>query len=146
MDEELENRLARVVERLRRARQGPETDRDRSRRQARERVLAELPRLESRIASVLAEFNDTLAATDVALRLTKSNHTPVAEAVYTIGANGLPDAEPVLVLIAESQGRVRAMLERDHHRALVETVEIFDLDKARLAGLALILLEAHAGH
>lgn len=146
MDEELENRLARVVERLRRSPHGPETDRDRSRRQARERVLAELPRLELRIVLVLGEFNDTLAATDMALRLTKSNHTPVAEAVYTIGVSGLSDAEPVLVLIAEGQGRVRAMLERDHHRALVETVEIFDLDKARLAGLALILLEAHAGH
>ncbi|HEY1926955.1 MAG TPA: hypothetical protein VGG92_05780 [Caulobacteraceae bacterium] len=145
MDEELENRLAKVVERLLRSPQGPETERDRARRQTRERVLAELPRLESRIISVMAEFNDTLAATDMGLRMTKSNHTPVAEAVYTVEASGLAGAEPVLVLIAEAQGRVRAMLERDHHRALVDTVDIFDLDKARLAGLVLTMLEAHAG-
>ena len=143
MDEELENRLARIVERLSRPPHG-EADLDRARRLARERVLGELPRLEARIVDVMAEINDTLGSAGMSLHLAKSNRTPVAEAVYTIGVSGLPQAEPVLVLIAEGQGRVRAMLERDHHRTLMETVDIFELEKNRIASLALSLLEAHA--
>jgi hypothetical protein len=145
MDEQLENRLAKAVERLTRASQGTEAERDRTRRQARERVLAELPRLEARIVDAMGEVNDTLAEAGMALHLAKSNHTPVAEAVYTLGVTGLPHQEPVLVLIAEGQGRVRAMLERDNHRALLETIDIFELDKSRLASLFVTLLEAHAG-
>ncbi|HEY2048916.1 MAG TPA: hypothetical protein VGH03_06210 [Caulobacteraceae bacterium] len=144
MDEEFEKKLANVVERLRRSQAEGEADRDRDRRKARERVLAELPRLESRIRAVMAEINDTLALENMSLRLATSNHSPVAEAVYTISVTGLPYPEPVLMLIAEGQGRVRAMLERDHHRALVESIDVFELDKAKLAHLVLALLEAHA--
>jgi hypothetical protein len=144
MDEEFEKKLASVVERLRRSQGEDGAGRDRDRRKARERVLAELPRLEARIRAVMAEINDTLATEGMALRLATSNHSPVAEAVYTINVTGVPYPEPILVLIAEGQGRVRAMLERDHHRALLESVDAFDLDKAKLAHLVLALLEAHA--
>ncbi|MBV8682714.1 MAG: hypothetical protein JO111_07560 [Caulobacteraceae bacterium] len=144
MDEELEKRLASVVDRLQRSPRGAETELDRNRRRARERLLSELPRLEARLLDVLAELNDALALANMALRLTKASHTPVAEAVYTVGLSGVREPEPVLVLIVEGLGRVRAMLERDHHRSLVETIDIFDLDKNQLSSLALTLLEAHA--
>jgi hypothetical protein len=143
MDKELEKRLADVVERLRNLPTPPEPDRDKARRQAREKVLAELPRLMGRIGDVVAEINDGLAEAGMALRLTMSDNTPLAEAVYSLRMTGAPNFEPVLMLIVDGEGRARALLERDHHRALLSTVSIFDLDKAILANLTLTLLESH---
>lgn len=143
MDKDIEKRLSKVIERLRIARPGPETDRERDRRLARERVLSELPYLSARIDDVVAEINDTLNEAGTPLRLVKANHTPFAQAIYSVSIAGTPGFEPVLVVVVDGEGRARAMLERDHHRALLETVDIFDLDKTRLASLAITLLEAH---
>jgi hypothetical protein len=143
MDKEHEQRLARVIERLRTAHHGSESERERDRRLARERVLAELPHLSGRIDDTVAEINDTLNEAGATLRLVKTNHTPVAQAIYSVSIAGAPNFEPVLVLVVDGEGRARAMLERDHHRSLMETLSVYDLDKAKLADFALSLLESH---
>lgn len=146
MDEKLEKRLATVFERLRTAPAPPETDRNKIRREARERVLAELPRLVGRIRNTVGEINEALTEGGMALRLATSDQELLADAIYSLRVTGAPSFEPVLILIVDGEGRARAMLERDHHRALLLTVSVFDLDKATLADLVVTLLEASGEH
>lgn len=139
MDREIDARLARIVAR----RMAPiaDGDVDQERRRARERVLAELPRLLARLTETIAELNDALGEADILLRLTAREHLPTSEAVYLVRVEGASEWEPTLSLNVDFSGMARALIERDHRRELVLSCSVFELDRPRIADLIVTLLE-----
>jgi hypothetical protein len=141
MEPDQEARLARIVARHAPAAASGFDDPDDVRRRARNRVLAELPRLVARIADIVAEINDVLSGTGITLSVVASEHSPASEAVFTVQVSSAPEREPTLRLNVDFAGCVTALIERDSDRATALTSNVFDLDKPHLGDLMLVLLE-----
>jgi hypothetical protein len=144
MDSDLDRRIARVLaerERERAATHASEPDRER--REARQRAIAELPKLESKLAGAVAELNDVLSRSGLAVRFERAKHTPSAEAIFTCGVLGRGQAGPVLVMSVDFTGRISTVLRTGDHSSHLETVDIFSIERESLMDLLIALLEAH---
>ena len=144
MEKDIERRLEKVIER-RRAELSAEAGDDAShaRRLAHNRLLVELPRVSARIASVIGMLNDRLYDAELSLKVDLADHTPIAEAIYTVTLVGAGEHGPSLVMTVDYTGSVRCMLKRDDHRTLVGSYTVHTLDTVHLTEMLVSLLEAH---
>lgn len=108
---------------------------------AQARVLAELPRLFSRMSSGLAELNGWLAADGVVLGLATVEHKLNAKAVYTVTVSGACEDAPVLYITVDWTGALRVLLRNGSTRALIGTSRVFDLTRQQFVEFAIRLLE-----
>ena len=146
MEEDIEHRLEKVIERRRvelSALEEAHDDASNSRRLAHYRLLVELPRVSGRIASAVGLLNDRLYDAELSLKVGLADHTPIAEAIYTVSIVGADDARPALVLTVDYTGSVRCMLQRDGRRTLVGSYTVHTLDSVHLTEMLVSLLEAH---
>ena len=145
MDSGLDERLAQVIARHReqKARREEATPKlDRERRRTRERVLAELSHLVSRISHVIAELNDQVADEGIIIVLSSAEHQAAAEAAYSLTLADDAASDPRMLLNIDWSGVAHAVLCSGDARSLVFASSIFDLDKSRIRELILRLLEA----
>ena len=146
MEEDIERRLEKVIER-RRAELSTlaqaHDDASLARRLAHNRLLVELPRVSARIASTVGVLNDRLYVAELSLKVDLADHTPIAEAIYTVSIVAADEAGPALVLTVDYTGSVRCMLQRDGRRTLVGSYTVHTLDSVRLTEMLVSLLEAH---
>jgi len=146
VEEDIERRLEKVIER-RRAELSTlaqaHDDASLARRLAHNRLLVELPRVSARIASTVGVLNDRLYVAELSLKVDLADHTPIAEAIYTVSIVAADEAGPALVLTVDYTGSVRCMLQRDGRRTLVGSYTVHTLDSVRLTEMLVSLLEAH---
>ena len=148
MIEGFDERLARIVAGHRawaaqRIREEPGPERER--RLAHERVVAELPRLVSRMTRVVVALNDRLGGEGVMVVLSSAEHRMAAEAAYTLGLADDVDADPRLLLSVDWSGTAYAVLTEGETRKAMLICPVFELDDDRLTELVLGLLEARFG-
>jgi hypothetical protein len=146
VEKDIEQRLEAIIERRRAELSAEATGRDdasHARRLAHNRLLVELPRTSARIASAVGLLNDRLYDTELSLKVDLADHTPIAEAIYTVSIVGVGEAEPTLVMTVDYTGSVRCMLKRDDHRTLVGSYTVHTLDTVHLMEMLVSLLEAH---
>jgi hypothetical protein len=146
VERDIERRLEAVIERRRvelSALEKSDDDASRARRLAHNRLLVELPRVAARIASVVGLLNDRLFDSELSLKVDLADHTPIAEALYTISLVGGGEEEPSLVMTVDYTGSVRCMLKSDDHRTLLGSYTVQTLDTAHLMEMLVSLLEAH---
>lgn len=144
MDSDRNRRIARVLaerERERAVTQASQPDRER--REARERVIAEMPSLETKLAGAVDELNDQLSPSGLAVKFETRRHTPSAEAVYTCSLMGREGPGPMLVLSVDFTGRLNSVLRAGDHSSRLQTTDIFSLKREDLIDLLVALLEAH---
>jgi hypothetical protein len=144
VEKDIERRLEEVIER-RRAELSTEADDDAShaRRLAHNRLLVELPRVSARIASAVGMLNDRLYDAELSLKVDLADHTPIAEAIYTLTVVGASEHGPSLVMTVDYTGTIRCMLKSDGTRTLVGSYTVHTLDSAHLTDMLVTLLEAH---
>ena len=146
MEEDIEYRLEKVIERRRTELSGlkhPADDPSHARRQAHNRLLVELPRVSARIASAVGLLNDRLYESELSLKVDLADHTPIAEAIYTVSVIGADEPEPALIITVDYTGSVRCMFRSDDKRTLVGSYTFQTLDTAHLMDMLVSLLEAH---
>ena len=145
MDSSQDDRLARIVERSRAQRAREDRDEpgaERERRLARERVVAELPRLVSRLTQAVEALNDRLAGEGIIIALRSAEHRAASEAGYTLALAEDGQSDPHLFVSIGWNGEAHAVLCGAQGRSPVLQASVFDLDAAALTGLLLTLLEA----
>ncbi len=147
LDSAMSARLARIVEAeaRREAAREREPVAERERRKAREAVIAELPRLFSRLSSAVAEVNDAVAEQNLHLHLILLGHQPTSEATYRLSVTGDPESAPHLLIGVDWTGAVRAMLHDGAERKLVLNRTIFEVERRDFLDLSLRVLEARYG-
>ena len=146
MEEDIEHRLEKVIERRRAELSTLEEahdDASLARRLAHNRLLVELPRVSARIAGTVGLLNDRLYDVELSLKVDLADHTPIAEAIYTVSMAGADEARPSLVLTVDYTGSVRCMLQRDGRRTPVGSYTVHTLDSVHLMEMLVSLLEAH---
>src|ERR1700677_952763 len=144
MDPAVDERLSRILERRRqeKAAVGPPQDHpDYERRLARNRVIAELPRLAAKISDAAAELNKIISEEDLWIKIEIEDRTPSAEAYYNIGVIGRDEDGPTLSLIIDYQGNIRSMLRSRDNRSLLGTSSIFSIERPELMAQLVSLLE-----
>jgi hypothetical protein len=146
VEEDIEHRLEAVIERRRQellALEEAPDDASNSRRLAHNRLLVEMPRVSARIAGAVGLLNDRLYDAELSLKVDLADHTPIAEAIYTVSIVGADPARPALVLTVDYTGYVRCMLQRNGRRTLVGSYTVHTLDTVHLMEMLVSLLEAH---
>ena len=146
MEKDIERRLEGVIERRHAelsAVEKADDDASHARRLAHNRLLVELPRVSARVASAVGMLNDRLYDAELSLKVELADHTPIAEAIYTIEVVGADDPWPVLVITVDYTGSVRCMIKSDGKRALVGSYTVQTLDTVHLMDMLVSLLEAH---
>ena len=147
MERDIERRLEEVIERRRMELSAVESsdsnDASRAHRLAHNRLLVELPRVSARVAGAVGLLNDRLYDLELSLKVNLADHTPIAEAIYTIGLVGGGEEQPSLVMTVDYMGSVRCMLKSDDHRTLVGSYTVQTLDSVHLMDMLVSLLEAH---
>ena len=147
MERDIEHRLEEVIERRRAELSAlaveAHDDVSHARRLAHNRLLVELPRVSGRIASAVGLVNDRLYDVELSLKVDLADHTPIAEAIYTISIVGADEARPALILTVDYTGSVRCMLQRDGRRTLVGSYTVQTLDSVHLMEMLVSLVEAH---
>lgn len=146
MDPVFDHRIARIVSRQLQAKaasDSEESQADRERRHARDRVIEELPHVTTKISDVLGELNDLLAENAITLTLTASGHRPTAEAVYTIEVEDSTQDGPKVKLNVDYHGIIWGLLTNDYTQSLIDRTSVFTLDRNWVTNIALTLLEAY---
>ncbi len=146
MERDIERRLEEVIRRRSVELSALDTSHDdatRARRLAHGRLLVELPRVSARVASAVGLLNDRLYDSELSLKVDLSDHTPIAEAIYTISIVGGGEEQPSLVMTVDYTGSVRCMLKSDDHRTLLGSFTVQTLDSVHLTEMLVSLLEAH---
>jgi hypothetical protein len=146
VERDIERRLEEVIERRRAELSAMDTadnQASHARRLAHNRLLIELPRVAARIASVVGLLNDRLFDSELSLKVDLADHTPIAEALYTISLVGRAEEQPSLVMTVDYTGSVRCMLKSDDHRMLLGSYTVQTLDSVHLMEMLVSLLEAH---
>jgi hypothetical protein len=147
LEKNLEDRLSGVLARIKaRSFDAEAPSGDRERRQARARVLDEIPRLLAKISSGIAELNDRLGEDNVWITLAVAERTPSTEAIFTLGVEGWAASGVDLILNVDYAGRLTMMLTRDGQRSLIKTSTVFDADRAQILEALIELLEAQFSH
>lgn len=146
MEKDIEQRIQEIIERRRTelsALERAPDDLSHARRLAHNRLLVELPRLSARIASVVGLLNDRLYDSELSLKVDLADHTPIAEAIYTVDVIGVDEPGPALVITVDYTGSVRCMFKNDGKRTLVGSYTVQTLDTVHLMDMLVSLLEAH---
>lgn len=146
MDEHIEKRLASVLERRRETQSHDKVDVDdpsHARRLAHNRLIVELPRVSAKITSVVALLNDRLYDAGLWLKVDLADHTPIAEAIYTISVCGSDRETPSLVMTIDYTGSIRCMLKNNGTRTLVRSYAALAMDSEHIMDMIVTLLEAH---
>ncbi len=146
MESDIENRLTGFIERRRAAllEEGTSDDNpSHARRLAHNRLLVDLARVSARIATAVGLLNDRLYDADISLKVDLADHTPVAEAIYTVTVVGTDEHTLSLVITADYTGSVRCILKKDGNRTLVGSYKVQTLDSPHLMEMLVTLLEAH---
>src|SRR5208283_990328 len=137
MEPALAQRIAQLIARYHRERAlpgSPADQSDRERRQARDRVVAELHRFASMIASTVEELNDRISETGMRVKFETADQLPSAEAVYTFTVVGLDRDGPLLTVSIDYKGALRGILHNHEARSLVLSSTVFELGEAELLG------------
>jgi hypothetical protein len=146
VERDIEQRLQEIIDRRRTELSAVERapdDLSHARRLAHNRLLVELPRLSARIASVVGLLNDRLYDSELSLKVDLADHTPIAEAIYTVDVIGVDDPGPALVITVDYTGSVRCMFKNEGKRTLVGSYTVQTLDTGHLMDLLVSLLETH---
>jgi hypothetical protein len=145
MEKDIEQRLAKIIERRRAELSTMEAHDDAShaRRLAHNRLLVELPRVSARIATAVGLLNDRLYESELSLKVDLADHTPIAEAIYTVSLTSADEGRPSLVMTVDHTGSVRCILRSGGKRTLIGSFSVHTLDSARLMELLVTLLEAN---
>ena len=146
VEDDLEHRLRGVINRRRTELSGAGMECDEAghaRRLAHNRLIHELPRVSAKIARAIAELNDRLYDSEICLKVVTAEHTPIAEAIYTIGILGSDNQGPGLIITIDYAGSIRCMLKNAEVRTLVGSYTLLTLDHRHLIDMLVTLLEAH---
>lgn len=146
MENDLEHRLLRVINHRRselaRAAIGDD-EAGHARRLAHNRLVLELPRVSAKIASAVAELNDRLYDSEMWLKVDIADHTPIAEAIYTIRLFPLEKEAPSLMITIDYTGSIRCMLKNDGARTLVGSYTVLTLEHRHVIDMLVTLMESH---
>jgi hypothetical protein len=146
VNKDVERRLEQVIERRRAELSETAAERDdgsRARRLAHAKLVLELPRVSARISGAVALLNDRLFDSELALEIERANHTPIAEAIYTVGVIGARREDPSLMITIDHTGAIRCILKDDGHRTVLGSYTVQSLDSAHLMDMLVTLLETH---
>ncbi len=142
MDSQINERLRCVADRVRvqKGQDGRTSSKSLEKRQARARILAELPRLLTRVTACVSEINERLEDDRVWLTVSVADRTPTTEAVLTVRVED-EDSGPELVFNVNYTGTLTVLLVKHLDRSLIKTSDVFQANMPFLLDLLLLLLE-----
>lgn len=95
------------------------------------------------IAGTVALLNDRLSEAELALKIERADHSPIAEAIYTVSVAGAREATPSLIMTVDYTGAIWCMLKDNGRRTILGSYTVQSLDSAHLLDMLVTLLEAH---
>jgi hypothetical protein len=142
VDSQINERLRCVADRVRvqKGQDGRTSSKSLEKRQARARILAELPRLLTRVTACVSEINERLEDDRVWLTVSVADRTPTTEAVLTVRVED-EDSGPELVFNVNYTGTLTVLLVKHLDRSLIKTSDVFQANMPFLLDLLLLLLE-----
>ena len=146
MDAIFNQRIARIIahrEQAQASRSRDEGQLERQRREARDRVVNELPHVAAKITRTVEELNDLLSDNSIVLSVTSAAHQTAVEALYTISVADRFQDGPSLRLSVDYHGTVCALISYTQNQSLLAKTTVFDMDREWLMNLLLSLLETY---
>jgi hypothetical protein len=142
MDQALEQRIGKVLERRRRDRQANESGELQRLRAAHDRVISEIPGTLARLSSAIAEINDAVDGSDIRLRLEPVEQPYTIEASFNVCL--WPAEDRGLIFNVSHDGKLIALLSTRQSRVRLNSLDIGHADRRFFLDALVSLLEAAA--
>ena len=142
MDQALEKRIGKVLERRQRDRQASEAGELEALQAAHDRVVSEIPGALSRLSGAIAEINDAIAGGGIRLKLEAVDEPYTIEASFHVSL--WPADDRALVFNVGHDGTLIALLSTRQSRVRLSSCDIWHADRRFLLDALVSLLEAAA--
>ncbi|MGZ3369527.1 MAG: hypothetical protein ACXWK1_11445 [Caulobacteraceae bacterium] len=142
MDQALEQRIGKVLERRQRERQVEESAELNALRAAHERVVSEIPAALARLSGAIAEINDAVENSGIHLKLEAAEQPYTIEASFHVSL--WPAEDRGLVFNVSHDGKLIALLATRQSRVRLNSRDIRLADRPFFLDALVSLLEAAA--
>ena len=142
MDQALEQRIGKVLERPERDRQSVEDGELQALRAAHDRVVSEIPGALARLSSAIAEINDAVSGSDIHFKLEAVDEPYTIEASFHVAL--WPGENRGLVFNVSHDGKLIALLSTHQSRLRLNSRDIWLADRRFFLDALVSLLEAAA--